>query len=132
MSLKKVNFFNELHNSSKRNYLQRMLNDKPYASDIAKKFGKDYWDGDKKFGYGGYKYIPNRWSKLARKLIKKYDLKNDSKILDIGCGKGFLLADIKNLLPKIDVTGYDISRYAKKKAHGSTEGSTHPCSAGRC
>jgi len=117
MSLKKVNFFSELHYSSKRNYLKRMLNDKAYASDIAKKFGKDYWDGDKKFGYGGYKYIPNRWGKFAKKLIKKYDLKNSSKILDIGCGKGFLLADIKNLLPQIDVTGYDISSYAKKKAH---------------
>ena len=116
MSLKKVNFFNELHNLSKRNYLQRMLNDKPHASDIAKKFGKDYWDGDKKFGYGGYKYIPNRWSKFASKLIKKYKLKNSSKILDIGCGKGFLLADIKNLLPQIDVTGYDISSYAKKSS----------------
>jgi ubiquinone/menaquinone biosynthesis C-methylase UbiE len=117
MSGKKVNLFKELHNSSKRNYLKRMLNNKPYSSNIAKKFGKDYWDGNKRFGYGGYNYIPNRWSNFADKLINKYNLKNNSKILDIGCGKGFLLADIIKVLPQIDVTGYDISTYAKKKAH---------------
>ena len=117
MSGRKLNLFKELHKKNKRNYLERMLNNKPYSSDIAKKFGKDYWDGEKRFGYGGYEYIPKRWSKFARKLIKIYKLNNKSKILDIGCGKGFLLADIKKILPDISVTGYDISKYAKNKAH---------------
>ena len=114
---KKKNFFSSLHNLSKRNYLGRMNKDKPYASDIAQKFEKDYWDGDKKFGYGGYQYIPNRWTNFAKKLIKNYKLNNNSKLLDIGCGKGFLLADIKKILPDISLTGYDISKYAKKNAH---------------
>ena len=117
MSGKKVNLFKELHKKTKRDYIGRMMNNKPYSSDIAKKFEKDYWDGDKRFGYGGYKYIPKRWNKFAKKLIKTYKLNNRSKILDVGCGKGFLLADIKKILPSIDVTGYDISKYAKKNAH---------------
>jgi ubiquinone/menaquinone biosynthesis C-methylase UbiE len=116
---KKRNFFINLHNSSKRNYLERMNNDKPQASNIAKKFGKEYWDGSKKFGYGGYKYIPNRWKNFAKKLIKTYKLRKNSKILDIGCGKGFLLADIKKILPEISLTGYDLSKYAIKESHPS-------------
>jgi len=116
---KKRNFFRNLHNSSKRNYLERMINNKAYASNIAKKFGKEYWDGSKKFGYGGYKYIPNRWTNFAKKLIKTYKINKNSKVLDIGCGKGFLLADIKKILPETSLTGYDISSYAKKNSHYS-------------
>ena len=114
---KKRNFFKNLHNSSKRNYVKRMLNNKAYASNIARKFEKDYWDGNKQFGYGGYRYIPNRWKEFSKKLIKTYKLNSRSRVLDIGCGKGFLLADLKKLLPEVEVTGYDISKYAKKKAH---------------
>ena len=114
---KKRNFFKNLHNSSKRNYVKRMLNNKAYASNIARKFEKDYWDGNKQFGYGGYRYIPNRWKEFSKKLIKTYKLNSRSRVLDIGCGKGFLLADLKKLLPEAEVTGYDISKYAKKKAH---------------
>ena len=114
---KKRNFFKNLHNSSKRNYLKRMLNNKAYSSNIARKFEKDYWDGNKQFGYGGYRYIPNRWKEFSKKLIKTYKLNSRSRVLDIGCGKGFLLADLKKLLPEVEVTGYDISKYAKKKAH---------------
>ena len=114
---KKRNFFVNLHNSSKRNYLERMNNNKPHASNIAKKFGKEYWDGSKKFGYGGYKYIPNRWKNFAKKLIKTYKLGKKSNILDIGCGKGFLLTDIKKILPEISLTGYDLSKYAIKESH---------------
>ena len=114
---KKRNFFVKLHNSSKRNYLERMNDKKPLVSNVAQKFGKQYWDGDKKFGYGGYKYIPNRWTNFAKKLIKTYKLNKSSKVLDVGCGKGFLLADLKKILPGISLTGYDISKYAKKNSH---------------
>ena len=44
---------------------------------IAQKFGRDYWDGNRKFGYGGYKYIKGRWKLVAKNLIKKYRLSND-------------------------------------------------------
>ena len=89
------NFVTPLHKRTKRNYVKRMNNDKVYCSKIAKKYSKEYWDGDRKFGYGGYKYIPGRWKPVAKKLIKTYKLNSKSKILDAGCGKGFLLHEIK-------------------------------------
>ena len=67
-------------------------------------------------GYGGYRYIPNYWVSTAQKIIKLYKLNNNSKILDVGCGKAFLLFEIKKLLPKIKVVGFDISKYAITKA----------------
>ena len=71
-------FISQLHNSTKRDYLQRMINNKVHCMKIAKKYGKDYWDGKRKYGYGGYKYIPGRWKNLAKKLIKLYKLKAGS------------------------------------------------------
>ena len=114
--LKKLITFN--HKRTKRNYLERMINNKVKCMKISKKYGKDYWDGDRQFGYGGYKYIEGYHKPLAKKLIKDYNLNNNSKILDIGCGKGFLLYEIKKILKKISITGIDISKYAKKKAFG--------------
>ena len=81
----------KLHTSTSRNYLQRMLDDKIKCMKIASKFEKDYWDGDRRYGYGGYKYIKNKWRDVAKKLIKTYKLNNKSKILDVGCGNGCLL-----------------------------------------
>ena len=76
--------------------------------EVAKQYGKDYWDGDRKYGYGGYKYIPGRWKPVAENLIKNYDLKAGSKILDVGCGKGFLIYELLLLEPKLIVKGFDI------------------------
>ena len=88
---------------SKRNYKKRMFQNKVYCMKIAKKYGEQYWDGNRKFGYGGYKYIPGRWEEVAKKLIKTYKLNNNSKILDVGCGKAFLLFEIRKILPKIKI-----------------------------
>jgi len=112
----KRNFINSIHNSTKRKYLDRMINDKIKCMKIAKKYGYDYWDGYRSYGYGGYKYIPGRWTPVAKKIIKTYKLDNNSKILDVGCGKGFLLYEIKKILPKIKVTGIDISNYGIKNS----------------
>ena len=109
-------FVNKLHHSSKRNYLKRMINQKVKGMNIATKYGYDYWDGNRKYGYGGYRYIPGRWKGVAKKLIKTYSLNNKSKILDVGCGKAYLLYEIKLLLPKIEIYGFDISKYAISKA----------------
>ena len=109
---KLVNFVNTLHSSTKRNYVDRMINEKTICMVEAKKYDKNYWDGDRKFGYGGYKYIPNRWKPVAESLIKTYKLKENSKLLDVGCGKGFLLYEIKKILPKIEIKGIDFSNYA--------------------
>ena len=72
-----------------------MNNQKVHCMKVAKKYEFDYWDGNRKYGYGGYKYIPGRWTSVAKKIIKRYKLNNKSKILDIGCGKAFLLHEMK-------------------------------------
>ena len=109
---KLVNFVNKLHQATKRNYIERMMNEKVKCMVEAKKYEKNYWDGDRKYGYGGYKFIPGRWKPVAESLIKNYHLNENSKILDVGSGKGFLLYEIKKLLPKIEIVGFDISKHA--------------------
>ena len=116
MNNKELNFVTKNHNLTKRNYLNRMINSKVKCMIEAKKYSKNYWDGPRKYGYGGYKYIPNRWTNVAKKIIRKFKLKNTSKILDIGCGKAFLLYEIKKILPDIQISGFDISKYAINKA----------------
>ena len=92
-----------------------MVNKKVLCMKEAKKYRENYWDGNRKFGYGGYKYIPGRWTNVAKKLIKKYKLKSSSRILDVGCGKGFLLYEMLKIQPDLIVYGFDISNYALKR-----------------
>ena len=106
------NIVTPLHESTKRDYLARMVDEKVQCMKTAKQYGKDYWDGDRRHGYGGYKYMPGRWKPVAEDMINHYDLKSGDKILDIGCGKGFLLYEMKLLNPEIEVFGLDISSYA--------------------
>ncbi len=83
---------------------------------IARKFGKDFFDGDRKHGYGGYNYDSKYWKNVVPDFIKYYNLNNNSSILDIGCGKGFMLYDFKKYLPNIQIRGIEISEYAVKNA----------------
>jgi 2-polyprenyl-3-methyl-5-hydroxy-6-metoxy-1,4-benzoquinol methylase len=114
--MKEIKIFTSFHKKTKRNYLERMNNEKIFSMNVARKYGKDYWDGKRRYGYGGYSYIPNLLEPIAIKIIKNFNLSNNSKILDVGCGKGFLLYEIKRQLPKITVKGFDISAYAIKNA----------------
>ena len=109
-------FIQKHHNSSKRDYLGRMNLKKLLKIKNAKKYGLKYWDGARDEGYGGYKYIPGYWKGVAQQIIETYSLNENSKILDIGCGKGFLLYEIKKLLPSIEVSGIDISNYGLKNS----------------
>jgi ubiquinone/menaquinone biosynthesis C-methylase UbiE len=79
---------------------------------IARKFGKDFFDGDRKYGYGGYNYHPRFWSKVVPTFKKYWNLKNGDSILDVGCGKGFMIYDFKRLIKGLNVSGVDISEYA--------------------
>lgn len=99
-----------LHKKTKRDYLGRMTNDKVASMKKAREYEFDYWDGDRKYGYGGYKY-DGRWKVVAQKLIQIYKLKPDARILDVGCGKAFLLYELKKLLPKSKIVGFDISKH---------------------
>ena len=91
-----VDFMSENHKSVSRDYLAR-VNEKDFpkakAANLAKKWDYDYWDGDRRINYGGYKYIPGRWDGVINEMINFYRLDSKAKILDIGCGKGFLLYD---------------------------------------
>ncbi len=111
------NFVTSLHQSSKRNYVERMVNNKVDCMMKAKKYNFDYWDGDRKYGYGGYKYLPGRWKPVAEKLIEEYSLGPGSKVLDVGCGKGYLLYEMLLLQPDLDISGFDISEYAIENSH---------------
>jgi ubiquinone/menaquinone biosynthesis C-methylase UbiE len=113
---KLLNIVTPLHKSSKRDYLARMVDDKAQCMKLAKQYGKDYWDGERRYGYGGYKYIPGRWKTVAEELIGIYNLKSRSKVLDIGCGKGYLLYEMKLLIPDLDITGLDASDYGLENA----------------
>ncbi|MBT4731604.1 class I SAM-dependent methyltransferase [Candidatus Woesearchaeota archaeon] len=110
------NIVTPLHKSTKRDYLARMVDDKVYCMEIAKQYDKDYWDGDRRYGYGGYKFMPGRWRPVAEKLINTYNLTSNSKVLDIGCGKGYLLYEMKSLIPDLDVVGIDCSDYGLENA----------------
>ena len=110
------NFITPNHKKTKRNYIERMVNQKVKCMKISKKYNFDYWDGDRKYGYGGFKYISGYNESLAENIIKSYNLTNKSKVLDIGCGKGFLMYEIKKKLKNIEVVGIDISKYAKKNS----------------
>jgi SAM-dependent methyltransferase len=119
---KKLNIVTPLHQSTKREYLARMNDNKVEAMLIAKKYGEQYWDGNRRYGYGGYRYIPGRWKPVAEELIKQYNLTNNSKILDVGCGKAFLLYEIQLLLPGAKLVGMDISQYGLNSKHPDFKG----------
>ncbi len=109
---KLVDYVTSLHTSTKRSYIDRMNDNKVECMIEAKKYGKNYWDGDRRYGYGGYKFINGRWKPVAEILIQKYSLNNSSSVLDIGCGKGFLLYEMKLILPELKIVGIDASEYA--------------------
>ena len=106
-----------LHQATKRDYLGRMNDSKVEAMVIAKKYDAEYWDGDRRFGYGGYKYMPGRWAGVAQKLIDLYGLKAGSKLLDVGCGKGFLLYEMQLIEPGLESHGFDVSQYGLDNSH---------------
>ena len=97
-----------LHKRTARDYLARMVDDKPACMVKAKEYEFDYWDGDRRFGYGGYRY-DGRWKVVAEQLIEIYGLRDGARILDVGCGKGFLLHELKQLLPSSEVVGFDVN-----------------------
>ncbi len=97
---------------------------------VARQYGFEYWDGDRLYGYGGYHY-DGRWQAVAERLITHYDLTENSKVLDVGCGKGFLVKDLLAARKPVDAYGIDISDYALKCAPQEVVGRLHTGSAER-
>jgi len=108
------------HPRANRDYDKRAQEKTPEIIRIAKEFGKEFFDGDRECGYGGYKY-DGRWKAVAQKMKDHYQLAEDCAILDIGCAKGFLLHDFKQLMPNCSVAGIDISKYAIDNAMPSVK-----------
>lgn len=107
-----VDFLMKLHKSTARDYVGRVLEaDKAECAEVAIQFGKDYWDGERKYGYGGYRY-DGRWRAVAEDMVRHYNLPEDARILDVGCGKAFLLYEFTQVLPGATVAGIDLSEYA--------------------
>ncbi len=108
-----------VHKATQRDYLAR-VNDPDFpkwkAAELATQFEFDYWDGDRRICYGGYRYMPGRWQKVADAMRDHYHLKPGDRVLDIGCGKGFLMHDFTLSVPGIHVTGIDISKHAHNTA----------------
>lgn len=101
-----------LHASTPRDYVGRVVNDdKAACAEIAGRFGAEYWDGERRYGYGGYRY-DGRWRALAVKLAERYALRAGARVLDVGCGKGYLLHELALAVPGLEVRGIDVSAYA--------------------
>ena len=123
--MKKYNLLKSLP-KSKRNVTKRESLKTNFHIDISRKYDKEYFDGDRSYGYGGYKY-DGRWRPVAKDIINYYSLKEGDKFLDIGCAKGFLVQDLVDL--GIDAYGVDISEYAIKSASKKIQGRLNLCDA---
>jgi ubiquinone/menaquinone biosynthesis C-methylase UbiE len=106
-----IDFIEQTHRATPRNYLERVCkDDKAQCATIAKRFDRDYWDGDRSVGYGGYRY-DGRWRGVAERMARHYRLASGQKVLDVGCGKAFLLYELTQVVPGLEVRGIDISQY---------------------
>lgn len=124
-----IDFLSAVHKSTKRDYLGRVNEfPKAEAAKLAKKFDFDYWDGDRKVGYGGYTY-DGRWRTVADPIVEHYNLKPGDRILDVGCGKAFLLYDFTQAIPGVEVAGIDISEYGIAHAKEEVRPFLKACSA---
>lgn len=100
----------------KRDPAARALQKTPEDQAIARRFGKEFFDGDRRHGYGGYRYQSRFWQPVIPTFQKHFGLTSSSSLLDVGCGKGFMLHDLAALIPGIAVCGVDVSEYAIKNA----------------
>lgn len=83
---------------------------------IARQYGKEYFDGDRRYGYGGFSYHSRFWQPVVPTFVEHFGLTSESSVLDVGCGKAFMLHDMSELIPGITVRGIDISEYAIEHA----------------
>lgn len=101
---------------SKRNVDERGATKTEADRALARKFGKEFFDGDRSHGYGGFNYHPRFWQPVIPTFQNHWGLTGQSSVLDVGCAKGFMLHDLAELIPGITVKGVDVSRYAIENA----------------
>ena len=108
---------------AKRNVKARLGN-KAENRAIAMKFSKEYFDGTREQGYGGYSY-DGRWVPIAEDILRHFNLKPGDRVLDVGCGKGFLVKDLMKVCPGLEAFGLDISEYAVMNCEPEVIGRVH-------
>jgi len=101
---------------TKRDVTERGATKTQADREIARQFGKEFFDGDRNVGYGGFTYHPRFWQPVVPTFQQHYGLTSASAVLDVGCAKGFMLHDFSELIPGITVKGVDISQYAIENA----------------
>ncbi len=111
-----VNLMSRYPKPSRSNLLKERSEVSSKERELAYEFDYEYFDGPRRLGLGGYKYIPGYWEKVVEDFIDFYQLDQDSSILDVGCGKGFMLFDFSQKIPEIRIKGLEISSYCKKNA----------------
>jgi ubiquinone/menaquinone biosynthesis C-methylase UbiE len=112
---------------------KRSLADRQAVTDtdraVACRFGREYFDGDRRHGYGGYHYHPRFWQATACRFRDHYRLPAEASVLDVGCAKGFLLYDFKQLMPSLRIAGIDVSTYALDNARPEVRPFLQLCNA---
>ena len=117
--MQEVDFLATHQKATKRDYIARVTeHDKAECATIAKQWGQEYWDGPRQYGYGGYTYRPGYWLAVAKEMAKHYGLKPGDRVLDVGCGKAFLLYELTQAVPGLQVAGLDISRIWHRARQG--------------
>ena len=101
---------------TKRDVKQRGAEKTEEDRKIARQFGKDFFDGERRHGYGGFQYNPRFWQPVVPTFQQHYGLNASHRLLDVGCAKGFMLHDFQTLIPGITVQGVDVSEYAIEQA----------------
>jgi len=101
---------------TKRNLEERAASKTDADRAIARQFGREFFDGDRNHGYGGFNYMPRFWQPVIPTFKEYWNLSSNSSLLDVGCAKGFMLHDLTELIPGITVKGVDISKYAIENA----------------
>jgi len=116
IEIRELDFLGDLHGSTSRDYVQRVVeDDKAACATVAKRWGRDYWDGERRYGYGGYTY-DGRWLPLAERIAAHYGLQPGQRVLDVGCGKAHLLFELTRAVPGLEVAGVDVSTYGIEHA----------------
>ena len=100
----------------KRNISERAVNKNDKIREVARKFGFEFFDSDRKYGYGGFNYNKKFWSPVVPTFETYWKLNSSNSILDVGCAKGFMVNDFIEQIPGIKIKGIDISEYAIKNA----------------
>lgn len=101
---------------AKRNIQERGAEKTDADRQIARQFGKEFFDGERRHGYGGFQYHPRFWQPVVPAFRKHFQLKGKESVLDVGCAKGFMLFDLKESLPDLQLRGVDVSSYAIEQA----------------